>query len=121
MRHTTFILILIFFFACKRENKTEKISPIYFVQVYNSEDSELERFLGKEFGELQELNSEFVFDDSSAYVFAWEMTDQIRKSFKKNPEYLPQINRFKLYDSQMIEITNSVNFEGIENYPNPLN
>ncbi|MEB2779989.1 hypothetical protein U3A58_06270 [Algoriphagus sp. C2-6-M1] len=121
MKYFAFILITIFFFACQSENKTEEINPIYYVQVYNKQDSKIERILGKEFGELQEINSEFVFDDSSAYVFAWEFTEVIRESFKDEPEFLPQINGFKLYNSEMTEITKSVTFEGIKNYPNQLN
>ena len=120
MKFLKSVLIIAFLSACEGVNKKAEIYPIYYVQHYIKEGSKLERMLGREFGELGELSNKFILNDSSAYVSAWKLTDNIRKLRKDESDLFSSVNEFKLYDWEMNEITKSVTFEGIENYPNPI-
>lgn len=120
-------IIQIFFLAiittsCKSPVQVE-MTPIYFFQIYSEEDSKIARSLGREFGKMEELKNENITNDSSAYMWAWNITEDIRNngSTQEEKDLFSNVNEFKLYDENGIDITNRVSFEGIENYPNPIN
>jgi len=125
MKNSILILALSgLIFSCDKPIQEES-NPTYSVQLYAKKDSKLAISLGREFGKLTELKNEYITNDSSAYIWAWKMTENVRQasegSSEETKDIFSNVNEFKLYNEIGLDITNSVSFEGIENYPNPVN
>lgn len=109
------------FTSCKKTDEIEnhgnyyiEANSTYFFQLYVRENSDLARTSAdRKFGSLSEISEP---NDSSAYVFAFKVAELARG---ESQDVFSDIIEFKLYNSHMVEITNSISFEGIELYPNP--
>ena len=119
-----FVFLITFFNSCNQNTNQIESYPTYYVQLCIKKGSNLERTFGRNFGKLEEFRNEFITNDSSAYVWAWRSLKSVRElnsSTGEKKDLFLDINEFKLYDQYKVEITDSVYFKGIENYPNPIN
>jgi hypothetical protein len=126
MKRTKNLIIVLgiigLFTSCKKNDEIEnhaenylEVNSTYFVQFYVRKGAELARVdRDRKFGDLTEFSET---NDSSAYVYAFKLAETMRG---ESQNMFSDINGFKLYNSQMDDITNSITFEGIEMYPNPF-